>query len=655
VEAEERSNLISHIYSRESICAAGAALIIRLAIAGAALVLPLHSALAQFIEQGPKLIGSGGSASHQGDSVALSADGNTAIVGGIVDNGVTGAVWVFTRSGGVWSQQGLKLVGMGAVGTAMQGTSLSQDGNTAIVGGPGDSNNGAAWVYTRSPSGWSQQGAKLTGDAGSLFGGSVALSADGNIALVGEPDYNSQSGAVAVFGRSGGVWTLQNALIGNGAGAAAQQGAAVALSADGRTALVGGLAAGAAWVFIRTGANSWFQQGDKLVGSGAIGLPEQGFSVALSADGNTAIVGGPQDNSLIGAAWVFTRSGAAWTQLGAKLVGAGNSGGAREGHAVALSGDGQTAILGGPNDNSNTGAAWVFVRSRAGTHDFSGDGKSDIVWQDASGNTAVWLMNGAGIASAGSFAIPGWSLVGQRDFNADGNSDMLWRDGSGNTYVWLMNGTAATSALYIGNISGWSVVAVGSFAGAGTGGLVWKDANSNYVLWLMNPSQPNTVTSVASLGTLPGWQIAGTGDFNGDGFADLLWRDTAGDTYIWFMKGTTVLSAGSIGTVPPPWSVVGTGDFNGDGMTDIVWNDGAGHTSVWLMSSTSILSTGNFYLPGWSIAQTGDYNGDGMSDLLWRDAAGDTYIWFMNGAAIASVGFVATVPSPWAVQSVNAE
>jgi hypothetical protein len=44
-----------------------------------------------------------------------------------------------------------------------------------------------------------------------------------------------------------------------------------------------------------------------------------------------------------------------------------------------------------------------------------------------------------------------------------------------------------------------------------------------------------------------------------------------------------------------------------------------------------------------------------MSDLLWRDAAGDTYIWFMNGSAIGSVGYVATVPNPWAVQSVNAE
>jgi len=98
-------------------------------------------ALAQFSQQGPKLVGTGavGTAS-QGDAVALSADGNTAIVGGPFDNGESGAVWVWTRSGGVWTQQGSKLVGTGAIGGAQQGNSvaLAADGNTAIVGGPGD-------------------------------------------------------------------------------------------------------------------------------------------------------------------------------------------------------------------------------------------------------------------------------------------------------------------------------------------------------------------------------------------------------------------------------------------------------------------------------------------------------------------------------------
>src|SRR5271156_2346364 len=97
------------------------------------------------------------------------------------------------------------------------------------------------------------------------------------------------------------------------------------------------------------------QQGPKLVGTGAAGLARQGWSVALSGDGNTAIVGGHEDNSATGAAWVYTRSGGVWTQQGGKLVGTGAVGAAARGLSVALSADGDTAIVGGPFDNSDTG------------------------------------------------------------------------------------------------------------------------------------------------------------------------------------------------------------------------------------------------------------------------------------------------------------
>ena len=104
-----------------------------------ALLFSSQFALAQFTQQGPKLVGTDAAVNaQQGFSVALSADGNTAIVGGYADNSSAGAAWVFTRSGAVWTQQGSKLVGTGAVGHAWQGYSvaMSADGNTAIVGGP---------------------------------------------------------------------------------------------------------------------------------------------------------------------------------------------------------------------------------------------------------------------------------------------------------------------------------------------------------------------------------------------------------------------------------------------------------------------------------------------------------------------------------------
>ena len=74
----------------------------------------------------------------------------------------------------------------------------------------------------------------------------------------------------------------------------------------------------------------------KLVGTGAVGPTEQGWSVALSADGTTAIVGGIVDNGLAGAAWVYTRSDSGWTQQGSKLVGTGAAGRAGQGVSICL-------------------------------------------------------------------------------------------------------------------------------------------------------------------------------------------------------------------------------------------------------------------------------------------------------------------------------
>jgi hypothetical protein len=345
-----------------------------------------------FIQQAKLTDATNDAAAYFGYSVALSADGNTALIGGPTDAAVgsyDGAAWVFTRSGSSWTQQA-KLTDATNDAGAYFGDSvaLSADGNTALIGGPGDSlvatNDGAAWVFTRSGSSWTQQ-AKLTdttNDAGAGFGYSVALSADGNTALIGGPVDSlvaTNDGAAWVFTRSGASWTQQAKLIdamsnlGATADAGAEFGYSVALSADGNTALIGGpsdsLVAtddGAAWVFTRSGS-SWTQQArltDDTYDAGAY----FGDSVALSADGNTALIGGLYDAAVAandGAAWVFTRSGASWTQQ-AKLTDTTNDAAALFGWTVALSADGNTALIGAPYDGAvatNDGAAWLFTRS----------------------------------------------------------------------------------------------------------------------------------------------------------------------------------------------------------------------------------------------------------------------------------------------------
>jgi len=268
-------------------------------------------------QQGNRLIGTGASGNaEQGTSVSLSADGNILAIGGPNDNGGNvGATWIFTRSGTTWTQQGNKLIGTGASGTASQGVavSLSADGNTLAIGAKNDNIlQGATWIFTRSGTTWTQQGNKLVGTDASgtaLQGNSISLSANGNTLAVGGSNDASNIGATWIFIRSGTTWTQQgNKLVGTGASGAAQQGQYVSLSADGNTLAIGGMGDntyfGATWIFTRENT-IWNQQGDKLIGTGESGIPLQGWSVCLSANGNTLASGGIYDNGYVGATWIF--------------------------------------------------------------------------------------------------------------------------------------------------------------------------------------------------------------------------------------------------------------------------------------------------------------------------------------------------------------
>ncbi len=381
------------------------------------------NANAQFIQQGAKLIGTGAVGNALlGSAVSISSDGNTAIVGGPGDNNNEGAAWIFTRIGGIWSQQGQKLVGTGSVGAAQQGysVSISADGNTAIFGGWADNNAiGAAWIFVRANGVWTQQGEKLVGSGWvdhPSFGRSVSISANGNTVIVGGPVDEDGDGAAWVFIRNGGIWTQEGAkLMGTGGLSGPHQGTSVSISADGNTAILGGPGddspnIGAAWIFTRNG-NVWTQQGTKLVGSGFLGDSNQGMSVSISSDGNTAIIGGNIDNQFVGASWVFTRSGGVWTQQGAKLVGTGGSG-SRQGYSVSISSDGNTAIVGGPFD-SNGGSSWVFVRSGG-----------------------VWNQQGMKlVGTGGSGSRQGYSVA----ISSDGNTAIVGgpNDSSNTGAVWV--------------------------------------------------------------------------------------------------------------------------------------------------------------------------------------------------------------------------
>ena len=333
-----------------------------------------RNGLTAWTQQGPKLLGTGVTGvSLQGSTVALSADGNTLAIGGFYDNSFAGATWVFTRSSGTWTQQTApKLVGTGAAGSAQQGVSvaLSADGNTLAVGGNQDTTvGGACWVFTRSAGVWSQQGPKITPSGvtgtGAQFGITTSLSADGNTLAVGGLGDNTSLGATWVFTRSTGTWTQQAKLVGTGASNSTgiDQGYAIALSADGNTLAVGGYNdnnfGGSIWIFTRNGV-TWTQLGNKLEATGATGtVSAQGSAVALSADGNTLAVGAYGDGTAgQGAVWMFTQESNIWIQQ-VKLVSTGLSGEIEMGASVALSADGNTLVAGGPVGGT-VGVTWIF-------------------------------------------------------------------------------------------------------------------------------------------------------------------------------------------------------------------------------------------------------------------------------------------------------
>jgi hypothetical protein len=481
-------------------------------------------------QQGQKLTGGAQGNSEFGSSVALSEDGDTAMIGGPEDDTATGAVWVFTRSGGVWSQQGQKLTG-GEEGNSQFGVyvALSADGNTALIGGPGDNDDaGAAWVFTRSGGVWSQQGPKLIGTGETRedgFGVSVALSADGNTALIGGPGDNGGlfgKGAAWVFTRSGSTWAQQGEkLVGDCTSSCANEGTGeienawfgynVALSADGNTALIGGFRdndwKGAAWVFTRSGS-TWAQQGEKLVGdctsscanegTGETGEGMFGTMVALSADGKTALIGAWNDDNVLpgnehysgkGAAWVFTRSSSTWTQQGKKLVGdctsscanegTGETGEGKFGTSVALSEDGDTAMIGAWDDDNSKGAAWVFTRS---------DG--------------VWTQQGEKLVGdcTGSCANEGTGETGEGRFgvsealSADGNTALIGGldDNSTKGAVWLFTRSGSTWTEQDEKLTGGGEAGEGEFgtnvalsADGGTALIgAWRDNGDRGAAWV---------------------------------------------------------------------------------------------------------------------------------------------------------------------------
>ncbi len=328
-----------------------------------------HVARAGFFEFQNLLASDGASGDAFGYSVALCGD--YGIVGAIGD-APGGAAYVFNWTGTTWTQQAKLTASDAAVGDYF-GHSVGISGDTAIVGASGDeSRTGAAYVFTGSGGSWTQQ-AKLTASdaaADDEFGYSVGIS--GDYAIVGgrgNDDAGSASGSAYVFNRSDTAWSQQAKLIASDAALADYFGHSVGISGD--YAIVGAYAdddagslSGSAYVFDRSDT-AWSQQA-KLTASDAAAGDFFGRSVGISGD--YAIVGAERNDDAgdsSGSAYVFNRSGTAWSQQG-KLTAADAAAGDYFGQSVGISGD--YAIVGAyGNDDAGSGSGSAYVFNRSGS------------------------------------------------------------------------------------------------------------------------------------------------------------------------------------------------------------------------------------------------------------------------------------------------
>ena len=308
------------------------------------------------------------------------------------------------------------------------------------------------------------------------------------------------------------------------------------------------------------------------------------------------------------------------------------------------------------------------VRRRLG--DVNADGFADILWRNMStGENYLYLLTGTQILGGEGYlrrvADMNWKIAGTGDFDGDGRADILWRNSStGENYIYLLNGTSIVGEGFIRTVAdqSWQVAGIGDFDGDGKDDILWRNivSGENYLYPMAGTSIKPTEGYLRAVAD-PAWRVAGIGDFDGDGKSDILWRNSStGENYLYLMDGTAIKSSeGFVRTVADTaWQVKGVGDFDGDGKADIVWrNSSSGQNYLYPMDGTAIKPTEGYIRTvanlAWQIVAVGDYDGDGKSDLLWRNSStGENYLYPMDGTTIKPTeGYLRSVPDQnWQVQ-----
>jgi len=300
---------------------------------------------------------------------AVCVRGDHAIVGarGVGDGG---AAYCFQRGAQGWTQTST-LCPAGLELQALFGCAVSISGDRAIIGALQDTTSGgyqegAAYVYEYTTSGWGQTAKLFASDGNTLDGFGEAVSISGDCAIVGagsdtHPVYQTDAGSAYVFERDASGWTNTAKLIGSTVSDYDHFGAAV--SFDGTRALVGAYGGNAAYVFERT-SQGWVETAELLP-------PEyqgaKAFGTSVSIDGSYAVVGAPTEDGQAGTAYVYEYGPQGWDHV-ATLTASDRDDYDQFGSSVAV--DGTRMIVGARYDEDDgtswNGSAYIFERGLSG-------------------------------------------------------------------------------------------------------------------------------------------------------------------------------------------------------------------------------------------------------------------------------------------------
>jgi gliding motility-associated-like protein len=365
------------------------------------------------------------------------------------------------------------------------------------------------------------------------------------------------------------------------------QGFSVSLSSDGKTALVGGygIEGVTAWVYTFNGSN-YGQLGSKLVSTGAVGSSSsfQRSSVSLSSDGKTALVGVSGDNNE-GAVWIYTFNGSNFVQFGNKLVGTGAQSGASQGISVSISSDGKTALVGGSNDSNGVGAAWIYT--------FNGinfvQAGNKLVGTGAIGNS--FQGSSVSLSSDGKTALVG----GTGDNSSEG---AVWiYTFNGNNFVQAGNKLVGFDS-YFGSTQGSSVSLSSDGKTALVGGS--NDFNGVGAVWVYTFNGNNFVqlgNKLVVKDYLYSSAFGSSVSLSSDGKTALVGgsndNNSVGAVWVYTFNGNNFVQAGNklVGTGAVGSSSQGTSvSLSSDGKTALVGgnNDNSSQGAVWVFTATGV-------------------------------------------------------------------